>query len=305
MIRFSKVLFFLTILLGGHWGLAQDKFAATFGDRSPVIIGAKGTIDYHNSQRIDRQIPEDLLPMIAGLLLTNEVKASAVEQPVLAWIDRYNELRTIINQQTDYGLKAQLLRFLAAGRLADIEDRLTGTTQAPELKRFFPLQFGRGQMTTGDNSPVIVGDEATVKYVVEQIITYQLPEQLSLNLLRNLRAERNDNARLLNNLRQQRKAVEGWIAKFRDVEQQLKNTSGEIARRAYEKFAKGDLLGALAELEQMEGAAQQVARGAILSAKILLLTPFSEMTDKVVFSIRRKFEQAISLRDSLNDRLDF
>ena len=278
----------------------------TVGDQSPVVVGANATIRYQNTQRVDRrQIPESVVPLLAGLLLTNDVADQAREQAILRWIDHYDELSKRINLVVEADRRNRLLNWLNKGDLMRIDRDLGQATDGHALAGVFPAQFARNLTTNGNQSPLIYGDGATVAYVVEQVITYQLPEKISLNLLRQIEAAKAGNAALSNSLEKERKLVREWIAKYRAIAEELKQTPGAIAERAYALFSEGKFSEAVDELHQLEGAMDQVARSAILSARIALLQPIAQRSDAVVESIRRDFARAVALRDSLNDHLQY
>src|SRR5436190_22510096 len=87
----------LIFLLSVHAGKSQR--AVTTGDQSPIIKGAKSKIDYINEQHLKLQIPVNLTPYLAGLLMCNNLTAiSAIDAALLAWTKKYNELKSIISK---------------------------------------------------------------------------------------------------------------------------------------------------------------------------------------------------------------
>jgi hypothetical protein len=277
----------------------------TYGNLSPVVVGAEATIRYKNTQRVARPIPESVVPLLAGLLLTNNVEDQAREQAILRWVDHYDELNQRINLLTEPDRRNRLLSLLNRGDLQRIELELGQSSPHHPLAATFPVQFSRNLVTRGNRSPIIYGDGATVSYVVEQVIQYKLPERISLNLLQQIEEAKTNNTAMAFSLEQERKLVQEWIVKYQAVAEELKKTPGAIAKRAYERFSAGQFEEAIAELRQLEGAMDQVARGAILSARIALLQPISKKSDKVVEAIRKDFARAVALRDSLNDHIAY
>src|SRR6218665_2939953 len=171
----KKVIFFLMLLTQIHAQTSK-------GNNSPVIKGAKAKVEYVKKQVIKQKLPPNLTPYLAGLIFTNKTikpNQSSIDKALSVWFKKYSELKLKIDKISDVNTKKMAEKNLDEGNFSVVEKIIGTKTLYSDLTSTFPKSFG----TTGDSSPVIIGDYASVPYVVQQIITYDLPEGLTINLI--------------------------------------------------------------------------------------------------------------------------
>src|SRR5205085_5017308 len=91
---------------------------------------------------------------------------SSINHALAIWIKKYKELKLEIDKITDKSLHDRLLFNLNQGEFPLIEKTLALRTNYKELYRIFPETY----QTSGNQSPVIIGDFATVTYIVEEVV---------------------------------------------------------------------------------------------------------------------------------------
>ena len=112
----------LPLLLSFNSLPAQDFF--TENDQSPIIQGTRAYVQYQNEENVDVDVPEELLPLLAGLLLTNDVELNNCQQAIGVWIDKYQALDRRIRAESDPARVTQARQALKAGDFNRVEQIL-------------------------------------------------------------------------------------------------------------------------------------------------------------------------------------
>jgi tetratricopeptide (TPR) repeat protein len=186
------------------------------------------------------------------------------------------------------------MRYLDQGDFPTVEKMLSISTSYQELKKTFPQTY----QTNGNQSPIIIGDFGTVTYIVDELVTYDLPEGLTINLLQDLKLSKDS-------IRQKTQEVREWFEKYRSVERELARSPGVVNKRAYVLFKKNDFDGALKELDKAGGSDQATASSHLLKAKILLLQINYKTFDSTMSVIKNYFEASISLSPRYESLVDY
>ncbi|MCB0556478.1 MAG: hypothetical protein KDD02_23225 [Phaeodactylibacter sp.] len=294
----------LPLLLSFNSLPAQDFF--TENDQSPIIQGTRAYVQYQNEENVDVDVPEELLPLLAGLLLTNDVELNNCQQAIGVWIDKYQALDRRIRAESDPARVTQARQALKAGDFNRVEQILNLKTDYRELASLFPNMFQSQQISTsGAQSPIIIGDQATVSYVVKRVISYQLPERVTKNLLTQLKNEQESRQSLQNAVASKDQIISDWVKKYRAIEVQLKNSPDELSREAYRFFSEGDLDQAMAVLKKLDGSKEQIANASYLQARIMMLQFDNAKFDSLSLEVARYYKQAAALSDDFEMHRDY
>ena len=243
--------------------------AITFGDQSPIIRGVNNRISYFNEEKTAVRIPQEVLPLLAGVMIVNKSDpTSAVFQSAIqAWLEKYALLESKIAEMTDVPNRQLAKRHLLEGNFPEVEKLLRIRTGYLELEKYFPASY----QTTGRQSPVLIGDNSTVSYVVNKVIEYKLPESLTKNLLERIYAQDRKIEGLNLKISDRDQALENWINQYRKLEVQLRSNPDSVNQKAWLYFKQGNLEAALAEIEKVKPSEKSMARISFLKAQIRLL----------------------------------
>ncbi|PXY40380.1 hypothetical protein DMB65_12240 [Flavobacterium cheongpyeongense] len=274
------------------------------GNNSPVIKGAKAKVEYIKKQVINQKLPANLTPYLAGLIFSNKTitpNQSSINKALSVWFKKYSELKLKIDKISDGNTKKMAEKNLDEGNFSAVEKIIGTKIHYSDLTFTFPKSFG----TSGDNSPVIIGDYATVSYVVQQIITYDLPEGLTINLINELKIKSelidSQNEKLDNintNLKKKDIIIKDYIKKYQFIESELKKTPSEVYKRAYVFFKEGDYEKTLKELEKQGGSDKATGESNMLKAKILLLKLDHSKIDTILTEADKSFTIGVTLAPS-------
>jgi tetratricopeptide (TPR) repeat protein len=298
------------IILILHIGLAQGQASLhTAGKQSPIIKGAHNKINYLTQEKSKLSIPDELIPYLSGLLMMNKIDAnSRINEAVNLWMSKYSELKAAVNAMHPGEGKAQAIAKLQKGDFPAVEQLLNIHTNYKAITQIFSNSY----LTSGDFSPILVGDYNNVTYTVSKIIEYDLPEGITVNLLTELKSKdiqiktKNNSLQLLQgSLSEKETTIKSWIKRYRDIEQQLKNSPDAISQKAYALFQNGDLNGALLELDKGLGGDVVMAKNRILKAKILMLKLDYKTYDDQLNKIKVYYETSVPFIPSYNNYLEY
>jgi len=270
------------------------------GAKSPVIIGAKAKVEYTSQRVIAQKLPPSLAPYLAGLLFSNKVGSdtATINKALSAWFRKYRELKSNIDNMPDQALKGQALASLSEGDFTRVESLLKVRTNYKPLLAAFPKSF----QTNGNESPIIVGDFASVTYVVKEVISYQLPESMTVNLLNELRSKDRIIGSQSNQLGDLKSAVESretiiksYINRYNVIKEELKKSPLAVYKRASKLFDNNDIDGALRILDESAGNDQAYGKTSILKAKILLLQLNAAELDETLIKIDKAYSIGVQL----------
>ncbi|CAL1517433.1 hypothetical protein [Chitinophaga sp. MM2321] len=282
----------------------------TYGDKSPVIIGAKGKVNYVKERSIQRKVPPELSHYLAGLLISNNINAhtSSLNAALDVWFKKYNELKTAIDKVQDANLKNQAKLRLAEGNFTEVESIIKTKTNYSSLLHTFPKTY----QTSGSESPIIVGDYGSVTYVVKEIITYKLPEGLTVNLLNELKSkdnlvktQRTQLGNLQSTIENRESVIKDYISRYNLVKEKLKNSPSQIYQRAYAAFSKGNLTQALKELDLSAQHDKSYGESSILKAKILLLQLNYNALDSSLREIDKSYNIGVQLNPNGDNTFEY
>ncbi|MEQ8705866.1 MAG: hypothetical protein RIC19_18200 [Phaeodactylibacter sp.] len=285
--------------------LIGQEGTTTYGAQSPIIVATKSALNYHNEVSVDAPIPEDLVPLLAGLLITNKVDHKKSDEAIAAWITRYNQLNEAISQVSDEVRAQRARRALEQGDFLKVESLLSIFPDNPEVRSFFPNAFGSAVSTQGNQSPVVYAEVAEITYVMRKVIHYHLPEQLSVELLRELQFTRSANQELEGLVKVRDETIAKWVQKYREVEVLLKNSPDSVTLKAQEYFSLGQLDSSLMVLKVLDGTKVQVAKGCYLQAKIMMLRFSHARFDALTAEIGKLLRQSVTLHEEVNVMLSY
>lgn len=266
--RNKNILLLLVLAMLGRLDL-PGQTTATFGDQSPVLRGVNNSVRYFNNERISGKVPDAVIPLLAGVLIVNKADPASAQfqRAVNAWLEKYAVLAQKIEKMSDPILKSTAARLLAGGNFPEVENLLREKSRYDELVAFFPASY----QTAGAQSPILVGDNSTVTYVVNKIIEYKLPESLTQNLLDRLYAQDKKINALSVRIADREQTLESWIAQYRALELQLRDSPDSLNRAAWRYFHQGKLDSALLEINKAQSAAASLGRISFLKARIQIL----------------------------------
>lgn len=275
--------------------------ATTFTDQSPIIRGVNSRITYFNEEKTTVKIPESVLPLLAGVMIVNKngPQSSQFEPALQAWMEKYAALETKIRQLPNGGPKQLATKLLAEGNFPEVEKLLKTTSNYEALEKYFPASY----QTTGKQSPILIGDNSTVSYVVTKVIEYKLPESLTQNLLDRVYAQDKKITALNLRLTDRDEVIAQWIAQYQKLEQQLRSSPDSVSQKAWSFFRKGNLDAALAEMEKANTSKNSMGRISLLKARILLLKFDYLHYEQSFEEINRQFQIATLLDDKATDAL--
>ncbi|MXV50326.1 hypothetical protein GS399_05025 [Pedobacter sp. HMF7647] len=280
------------------------------GAKSPVIIGAKAKVEYTSQRIIAQKLPPTLAPYLAGLLFANKVGSDTaiINKALSTWFRKYRELKSKSDNLPDQVLKGEALASLSEGDFNRVENLLKLRTNYKPLLATFPNSF----QTNGNESPIIVGDFATVTYVVKEVITYQLPESMTSNLLNELRSKDKIIGSQSNQLGDLKSAVESretiiksYINRYNLIKEELKKSPLEVYKRAFGLFENNNIEGALRVLDKSAGNDQAYGKTSILKAKILLLQLNSAKLDETLIKIDNAYSIGVQLSPDADNFFEY
>lgn len=277
----------------------------TYGDQSPVVFATQSALRYHNEVAVNEPIPEDLIPLLAGLLITNGVDQKNSNEAILAWISRYNQLAASISKLEDTQRAQQARTALEQGDFLQAESLLGIFPEQGQVRSYFPNAFGSAVSTQGNQSPIIYAEVAEISYVMKKVIHYHLPEQLSVELLRELNFSKQKNKQLTGVVAMRDDAIAKWVNKYREVEKLLANSPDTLTARAQQYFAQGKLDSTLLVLGELEGTKKQVAKGCYLQARIMMLRFSPVHFDSLNAEIGKLLRQSVTLHEEVEVMLHY
>ncbi|MBB2148273.1 tetratricopeptide repeat protein [Pedobacter gandavensis] len=300
--------FFCVILFCGK---ALSQGVSTAKDQSPIIIGTNAKINYVKQQVLSQKVPDELTPYLAGLLFSNSrigSHKSAINEALMVWFKKYNSLKASLEKHPDLQVKKLALKKLNEGDFTGVESLIKVKTNYDALVKMFPKSY----QTNGNSSPIIVGDFGSVSYVVKEIITYQLPEGLTINLLNELRSKDKilgfQNAKLgdlKNNLESRDAIIKDYIKRYNFIREQLKKSPLEVYKKAYAFFNRGDLEGALRVLDSGSSNDKSYGESRMLKARILLLQLNTNALDATLTEIDKSFSIGVSLAPTADNYFEY
>lgn len=260
----------LSFLLG--WAMSTSvvgQSAVSLGDQSPIIRGVNTSITYFNQEKTSVQIPESILPLLAGVMIMNKNNPlSANFQPAIqVWLDKYIFLEKKIASLSSSKGKQLAAKFLAEGNFPEVEKIVRAQTSYTDLEKYFPASY----QTSGRQSPILIGDNSTVSYVVTKVIEYKLPESLTRNLVDRIYAQDQKINSLNLRISDRDEVIENWIALYHKLEYQIGSSPDSINMKAWMYFSQGNLDAALAEIDRAQPAGTSLGRISFLKAQIRLL----------------------------------
>lgn len=296
------LLFFLT---------SSIKAQVTTGAKSPVIIGSKGKVNYVKEQVINQKIPESLIPYLSGLLFSNSQIGSEktkINSALSVWFKKYNELKVNVDKISDTQIKNLALKSLNEGNFTSVESFLKTKSNYQSLVKTFPKSY----QTTGDNSPIIVGDYATVTYVVKEIINYQLPEGLTINLVNELKSKDKLISKqvvklgdLTKSIEDKENIIKDYINRYKAIKEQLRNSPLEVYKSAYESFEKGDFETTLKILDASSINDKSFGESRIIKARILLLQLNNSKIDSTLTEIDKCYSLGVTLSPTSENYFEY
>lgn len=292
-----------TLLLA--FSLYGQENTATYGDQSPVVFATQSALRYHNEVAVNEPIPEDLIPLLAGLLITNRVDQKKSDEAIAAWISRYNQLAKAIGELGDTQRAQRARTALEQGDFLEVESLLGIFPEQGQVRSYFPNAFGSAVSTQGNQSPVVYAEVAEISYVMKKVIHYHLPEQLSVELLRELQFSRQKNKQLTGVIEMRDEAIAQWVNKYREVEKLLANSPDTLTAKAQQYFAQGKLDSTLLVLGELEGTKKQVAKGCYLQARIMMLRFSPAHFDSQNAEIGKLLRQSVTLHEEVEVMLQY
>ncbi|MCI4647431.1 hypothetical protein [Phaeodactylibacter sp.] len=287
------------------FSLYCQESTATYGDQSPVVFATQSALRYHNEVAVNEPIPEDLIPLLAGLLITNKVDQEKSDEAIAAWISRYNQLAEAIRKLGDTQRSQRAITALEQGDFLEVESLLGIFPEQGQVRSYFPNAFGSAVSTQGNQSPVVYAEVAEISYVMKKVIHYHLPEQLSVELLRELKFSRQKNKQLTGVIEMRDEAIAQWVNKYREVEKLLANSPDTLTARAQQYFAQGKLDSTLLVLGELEGTKKQVAKGCYLQARIMMLRFSPAHFDSLNAEIGKLLRQSVTLHEEVEVMLHY
>ena len=275
--------------------------AVTFADQSPIIRGVNSRINYFNKEKKTVQIPNEVLPLLAGVMILNkkDPKSEQFEPALRAWMEKYAFLEEQVQRLINGNQKQMATKFLAEGNFPAVEKLLQTNSNYEALEQYFPASY----QTTGKQSPIMVGDNSTVSYVVTKVIEYKLPESLTQNILDRVYAQDKKIESLNLRLSKREEVIDDWIVQYQKLEQQLRNSPDSISQKAWTFFRQGKLDEALGEIEKTQASGSSIGRISLLKANILLLKFDYLHYEQSYDEINRQFQIATLLDDKSTDAL--
>lgn len=303
----KKLLFLVFCLVVSNSILAQS----TSGNKSPILIGSKEKINYVKEQVINQKIPAELIPYLSGLIFSNTQigsNKSNINEALTVWFKKYNNVKASIDKISDFNTKKLAIKSLAEGNFGAVEELTKIKSNYQELIKTFPKSY----QTSGDNSPIIIGDYGTVTYVVKEIINYQLPEGLTLNLVNELRSKDKligNQATKLGDLTKsvanKEAIVKDYINRYNAIKEQLRISPLEVYKSAYNFFVNGDYDGALKILEKSTGNDKSLGESRMIKARILLLQLNTSKIDATLAEIDKCYNLGITLSPSAENYFEY
>ncbi|WP_282783289.1 hypothetical protein [Phaeodactylibacter xiamenensis] len=287
------------------FSLYGQENTATYGDQSPVVFATQSALRYHNEVAVNEPIPEDLIPLLAGLLITNKVDQKKSDEAIAAWISRYNQLVGTISELGDTQRAQRARAALEQGDFLEVESLVGIFPEQGQVRSYFPNAFGSSVSTQGNQSPVVYAEVAEISYVMKKVIHYHLPEQLSVELLRELKFSRQKNKQLTGVIEMRDEAIARWVNKYREVEKLLANSPDTLTARAQQYFAQGKLDSTLLVLSELEGTKKQVAKGCYLQARIMMLRFSPAHFDSLNAEIGKLLRQSVTLQEDVEVMLHY
>ena len=270
--------------------------------QSPTITGARAKVTYINNRKAELNIPQSLTPYLAGLLMSNNINSKTqIDQALLAWTKKYNELKSKIDLTNDTNIKKEALSELQQGNFTGVENLLNSNTNYFQLLSIFPNSYKNAR----NQSPTIIGDYANVTYVVNEIIQYNLPDGVTVALLSQLKIKDDSLKKQSDKIESKSALVKRWITQYRELEKQLKDSPDSIRKNAYAFFEKGDFDNALKVLNKASGDEVLMAENRILKAKLLLLKLNYDSLDVQLRTIRKYYSTAIPFLTDFQSHYDY
>ncbi len=288
------------ILCFAGWSLTAQNIS--YGDQSPIIHGVQNSVKYHNNEKTTVKLPPEVIPLLSGILIMNNAdpKSKSFQNGMNAWIEKYTLLKQKIDLLKDVTLKNLCLKQLADGNFPEIEKIIQSKSTYKELQQFFPASY----QTIGDQSPIMVGDNSTVTYVINKIIEYKLPESVTKNILDRVYIQDKKIESLTVRLSDRDRAIESWISQYKRLELELRNSPDSINQFAWRFFHQGKLDSALMEVnraQKVEGTLSQIS---YLKAQIQILK-FKFADYESSFSEINKNFQIAALLDEKNIKINY
>jgi tetratricopeptide (TPR) repeat protein len=306
----QKILLLLLILQGSLAAYAQ-RGAVSKGDSSPILIGARNKVNYIKKVETRNNIPDSLVPYLAGLIFSNKdigSRTSGIDNAIHVWMNKYFELEKKIKAVHDLSKMNICLKHLGEGDFNFVEQTLNISTDYQTLKKIFPATY----QTNGNQSPIIVGDFGTVTYIVNELVTYDLPDGLTVNLLNQLKLSKDtiklksqQAIRLTMNIESREAKIREYIAKYRLVEQQLKESPGTINKQVLVLFRKQDYDGALKLLDKAKGSDAAIASNELIKARILTLQLDYKAFDSTLNEINKAYNISTTIAPTYNSLLEY
>lgn len=288
---------------------------STTGRISPLIKGTNAKINYITNKTVKLAIPETLSKYLAGIILANNIKSdtSSINNALNTWIKKYRELKLEINKVTDKPKRDKLLFALDQGDFITAEKGLTTKTSYRELSAVFPGTY----QTTGDQSPIIIGDYGTVTYVVNEVITVGIEDE---NLVSNIMAEIKlkqsiieKQANKLNTLNSLTieipslgSTVRNYIASYKQIKAELAKSPSAVFKKANAYFLKGDYASVLKILNSSSNTSERdLAKINLLKAKILLLRFNFTSVDSTINEINKAFLIGVQIIPNAENNIEY
>lgn len=274
---------------------AQPGDAITYADQSPIIRGVRNQINYFNEEKKNITIPDYVLPVLAGVMIMNkkDPNSDQFNAAIRVWIEKYVFLNEKISKLSDLNQKYRAVKSLAEGNFPAVEKILNTLSSYDEFEKLFPASY----QTTGNQSPILIGDNSTVSYVITKIIDYKLPESLTQNILDRIHAQEKKISELNFKISKRDDIINDWITQYQKLEKQLSNSPDSISQKSLAFFRKGDLDAALNEIEKIYTSNSSIGRISLLKANILLLKFDYLQYEQSYEEINKNFLVAIYLED--------
>lgn len=305
-----KQLFCLLFSIAFYLPAATQKHLETYGNKSPIILGANEKINYISHLKIASDIPAKFPPYLTGLLLSNRIASdtSSINRALNVWFKKYAELKSLVAAIQDTTLKSKGYQLLDNADFSGVEILLHTKSNFAPLMRTFPETY----KTNGTESPIIIGDFATVTYIVNEVIFYKLPESVTANLLEELSLKNgniNSQAARINVLNKdlvnKEKIIKNWVDRFRSIDSTLKTLPGKIYNNARLSFEQGNFRAALKIIDSLKKNDQLLAKTYLLKAQILLLQVSVKNHDSVMEEADKSYSLAINLQATGRSLFEF
>jgi hypothetical protein len=283
-----------------YWVLCKIILVAqttTIGDQSPILHGVNNSVRYYNEESLSINIPDAVVPLLAGMLIINEADpySSQFQFAINAWLDKYTYLQGKIENISNINVKERASKFLAEGNFPEVELLLSENSRYDDLISYFPSSY----QTSGAQSPILVGDNSTVLYVVRKVIEYKLPESLTHNLIDRLYSQDQKIKDLRIRVADRDLAIESWVTQYRSLELELRNSPDSVNQAAWHYFHAGKLDSALMVIGRVQSSEKSLGRISLLKARIQMLKFDYDNYDQSLSQVLKNLQIA-SLLESEN-----